>query len=196
MDKIRSFIAIELPLSLRQELGRIQARLRVDKPRIKWVDPDGIHLTLKFLGNVEAARIDGITQAVAESARRVHPIQLNIQELGAFPSLKRVQVVWVGLGGELDKLSRLYQLLEAGLAGLGFPPEQRHFSPHLTLARLGNEASPEERQLFGQLITDTRLESDYSFKADALSLMRSQLTGSGAIYSRISSAMLGKGPLS
>ncbi len=195
MDKIRSFVAIELPSSLRQELGRIQARLRVDRPRIKWVDPDGIHLTLKFLGNVEAARIDGITQAVAESARRVRPIRLNIQELGAFPSLKRVQVVWVGLGGELDKLSRLSQLLEAGLAGLGFPTEQRPFRPHLTLARLGNEASPEERQLFGQLITDTRLESDYSFEADALSLMRSQLTGSGAIYSRISSAMLGEGPL-
>ncbi len=195
MDKIRSFVAIELPSSLRQELGRIQARLRVDRPRIKWVDPDGIHLTLKFLGNVEAARIDGITQAVAESARRVHPIRLNIQELGAFPSLKRVQVVWVGLGGELDKLSRLFQLLEAGLAGLGFPTEQRPFRPHLTLARLGNEVSPEERQLFGQLITDTRLESDYSFEADALSLMRSQLTGSGAIYSRISSAMLGEGPL-
>jgi 2'-5' RNA ligase len=195
MDKIRSFIAIGLPSTLRQELGRIQANLKVDKPRIKWVDPNGIHLTLKFLDNVEAARIDDLTQVMTGTARQVSPIQLNIQELGAFPSLNRIQVVWVGLGGELDKLNRLFQLLETGLTGLGFPPEQRPFRPHLTLARLGNGASPEERQLFGQLITDTRLEPDYSFKADALSLMKSQLTSGGAIYTHISSATLGEGPL-
>ena len=193
MEKIRSFVAIELPRQLKQELDRLQKQLMVEKPQIKWVKPDGIHLTLKFLGNVDTAKIDSITQAVAESARQVPPFRLNIQGLGAFPNLKRVQVVWVGLGGELDKLSRLYQLLEPKLARLGFPPEQRPFKPHLTLARLGNEATPEERQRFGQLIAGTRFEPDYSFEAGALSLMRSQLTGGGAIHSRISSALLGGG---
>jgi 2'-5' RNA ligase len=192
MEKVRSFIAIELPDELRQGLARLQARLKVDKPRIKWVDPSSIHLTLKFLGSVDLAMIEAITQAMNESARSIPPFQLEVQELGAFPNLKRVQVVWVGLGGELDRLGQLQRLLEARLSRLGFAPEQRLFKPHLTLARLGNEASLEERQSFGQLIAATNFEPGYGIKVEILSLMKSQLTREGAIYSRLSSAELKK----
>jgi len=192
METVRCFIAVELPNDLRRELGRLQKRLKVDEPRVKWVSPEGIHLTLKFLGDVDTTMIEPITQAMTQAAQGTLPFSLNIQQLGAFPSLQRVQVVWVGLGGDVDKLQQLCQLLEANLTSLGFAAEQRPFTPHLTLARLGNEASPNERQRFGELIASTRSELSYSIKVDALSLIRSQLTSTGAIYSRISLAELNR----
>ncbi len=194
MEQVRSFIAIELPEELKLELVRLQANFRVDKPRIKWVDPKGMHLTLKFLGNVPVPKINAITRAITESAAKISPFQLEVGRLGAFPSLKRVQVVWVGLGGELDSIKKLHRLLETSLSQLGFATEKRPFSPHLTLARVGNEASPDERQRFGELIAGTRLEASYSFKVEAVSLIKSQLSREGAIYSRLSSARLDKNP--
>jgi len=192
LEQIRSFIAIELPKELRLELGRLQAKLKVDRPRVKWADPNGIHLTLKFLGDIPIASIEPITRALTESAGKVPPFQLTVQQLGAFPSLKSVQVVWVGLGGELDKVDELYQLIEANLSHLGFAAEQRPFTPHLTLARLANEASPGERQRFGELIAGTSFECVEVIRVDCVNLMKSQLTSQGAIYSKISSAELKK----
>jgi len=191
MEKIRSFIAIELPNELKSKLTQIQARLKAaNQPRIKWVDPNGTHLTLKFLGNIEPSMIDPITEAITDAAQKTPPFTLDVQQLGAFPNLRRVQVVWVGLGGEINKMKQLHQLIEANLAHLGFSPEQRPFKPHLTLARVGNEASPDERQRFGELIASTKFETSQSIKAESINLMRSQLTREGAIYSQISSAKL------
>jgi len=190
MEQIRSFIAIELPEELKLELGRLQEKLKIDRPRIKWVKPEGMHLTLKFLGNVPKPNINDITQAMTESAAKVSPFQLEVGHLGVFPSLKRVQVVWVGLDGELDRIKQLHKSLEAGLSLLGFAAEKRPFSPHLTLARVSNEAPPEERQRFGELIAATNFETDKVITVNSIVLMRSQLTSQGAIYTKISSAEL------
>jgi 2'-5' RNA ligase len=191
MEKVRSFIAIELPGELKLELTQLQARLKADnQPRIKWVDPNGMHLTLKFLGNIAPAMIDQITEAMTEATQKVPPFNLDVQQLGAFPNLKRVQVVWLGLGGEIDKIKQLHQFIEANLARLGFAPEQRPLKPHLTLARVSNEASPDERQRFGELIASTKFETIQIIRVESINLIRSQLTREGAIYSQISSAEL------
>jgi 2'-5' RNA ligase len=191
MEKVRSFIAIELPGELKLELTQLQARLKADnQPRIKWVNPNGMHLTLKFLGNIAPAMIDQITEAMTEAAQKVPPFTLDVQQLGAFPNLKRVQVVWLGLGGEIDKIKQLHQFIEANLARLGFAPEQRPLKPHLTLARVSNEASPDERQRFGELIASTKFETIQIIRVESINLIRSQLTREGAIYSQISSAEL------
>jgi len=193
METVRSFIAIELPEELKLGLSKLQAGLKTDdKPWIKWIDTNGIHLTLKFLGNIQVDRIGEITQAMTEAAQGFYPFHLEVRELGVFPDWKRVQVVWVGLGREVDKLGQLQQLIESKLACLGFAPESRPFRPHLTLARVRNHASPDERQGLGKLIASTKFETAYSMKVDAISLMRSQLTREGAIYSRISSVGLKK----
>lgn len=195
METIRAFIAIELPAELRQELTRLQAELKVDnRLRIKWVNPNGIHLTLKFLGNIPISDTDRITQAMTDTARLITPFYLKTETLGAFPNLKRAQVVWVGLGGETDKLKQLQQLIETNLTQLGFTAEQRQFKPHLTLARLGSEVSPAERQRLGEFIASTRFDMGERMKVDSINLIRSQLTREGAVYSRISSAELLKEP--
>jgi len=191
MEQVRSFIAIELPAELKGGLAQLEAQLKLGKPSaVKWVDPSGIHLTLKFLGNIALDRISAITRALEEATRELSPFQLKVTGLGVFPNLKRVQVAWVGIGGEVDKLGQLQQRIESSLASLGFTAETRRFTPHLTLARLRDRASADERQRFGQLIASTKFEAVYTIKVDALNLMRSQLTREGAIYSRLSSVGL------
>jgi 2'-5' RNA ligase len=194
MEQIRSFIAIELPDELKLELIQLEARLKLDKqPWVKWVNPYSIHLTLKFLGNIAIDRTGEITGAIEEAVQGISPFHLEVKELGVFPNLRRVQVAWVGISGELDKLSQLQKRIETNLTPLGFAPESRAFTPHLTLARLRDQASLDERQRFGQLIANAKFEAAYTIEVDAISLMRSQLTREGAIYSRISLAELKKG---
>lgn len=191
MEQVRCFIAIELPQEIKAGLSRLQAGLKpASLLPVKWVDPYSIHLTLKFLGNVNVDMTSQITEAMEEAAQGISPFHLEIKGLGVFPNLRRVQVIWVGVSGEVEKLLQLQKGIEANLARLGFAPELRAFTPHLTLARVRDQASPEERQRLGQLIASTKFEAGYTFNVNAISLMRSQLTREGAIYSQISSVKL------
>ena len=196
MEQFRSFIAIELPDEVKLGINQLQARLKSDsQPWVKWVDPYSIHLTLKFLGNTAVSKVGDITAAMEEAAEGTSPFHLEVENLGVFPNLRRVQIAWVGLSGEVNKLARLQQRIEANLARLGIARESRPFAPHLTLARVRNRASSEERQEFGKVIPNTKLETNYIIKVNMISLMKSQLTREGAIYHRVSSVGLKK-PLS
>ena len=191
MEQVRSFIAIELPDEVKSGLTQLQTQLKAGKhSAVKWVDPRSSHLTLKFLGNIAADKIDKITKALEAAAQGLPPFHLKVNGLGVFLNLSRVQVAWIGINGEVSQLSQLQQRLESNLSPLGFAPESRPFTPHLTLARLRERASLEERQSFGRLIASTKFEAVYSFSVDAINLMRSQLTKEGAIYSQISSIKL------
>jgi 2'-5' RNA ligase len=191
MDSIRSFIAVELPEELKLELTQLQEQLSVgNNVLIKWVDPKNIHLTLKFLGNINTEITGKITLALEEAIRGINPFLLKVKGLGVFPNLRRVQVVWVGLTGDLDRLSQLQQRVDKSLVHLGFIPESRPFAPHLTIARLRDRTTPEERQNLGRLITRTNYESSHMINVDSVHLMRSQLTNQGPIYNQISSIAL------
>ena len=192
MEEIRSFIAIELPEAVELNLSQLETQLKSGRRfEVKWVAPESIHLTLKFLGNILVESTKDIVQAMSEAAQGIPPFRLEVKDLGVFPNLKRVQVAWVGVHGEIDKLSQLQQRLDSNLSRLGFAPEGRLFTPHLTIARLRDNASPTERQALGQLIASTRFEAG-AFSVDAISLMKSQLTREGPIYSRISQVALSK----
>jgi 2'-5' RNA ligase len=194
MELIRSFIAIELPDELKLALAQLQTQLKTGKhPSVKWVDPGSIHLTLKFLGNISPDKISQITEAMTVAAQEVSPFHLELKGLGAFPNLRRVQVIWVGVEGEVAQLSQLQQRIESNLVPLGFTPQTRAFTPHLTLARLREGASLAEQQSLGQLIASTKFEGAYGFTVDSVNLMRSQLTREGAVYTRLSSVKLKKG---
>ena len=191
--EIRSFIAIELPEEVREGLARLRSKLERDEHRfVKWVDPGGIHLTLKFLGNIPFKQVTEITKAIEEAAQGISLFHLEISGIGAFPNLKQVRVFWVGISGEVDKLSMLQQNMDSALAALGFAKEERSFVPHLTLARIRQGASPSERRSFGDLVGSTIFEDKYHIKVNAISLMKSQLTPAGAIYTRLSVVGLGR----
>jgi 2'-5' RNA ligase len=191
-EQIRSFIAIELSEEAKEGLARLRRELERDEHKfVKWVDTGGVHLTLKFLGNIPAKRVTEITEAMKEAAQGIFPFHLEISGLGAFPSLRQPRVLWVGVGGEMDKLSRLQQNIDSALAALGFAREERPFVPHLTLARIREEASPPERRNFGELVGSTTFEDKYHVEVAAIRLMRSQLTSAGAIYTCLSVVRLG-----
>ncbi|UCG55362.1 MAG: RNA 2',3'-cyclic phosphodiesterase [Dehalococcoidia bacterium] len=191
MEMIRTFIAIEIPGELKRQLAHLQGKLKTDnQPGIKWVNPDGIHLTLKFLGNIRENDISGITEVMIEATAQIPTFFLEPTTLGAFPDLKRIQVIWIGLGGEIDKLKHLQHVIENSLTKLGFKGDQRPFKPHLTLARLGKEVSLVERQRLGELITSNTLEMSGKIIVKSVNLIKSKLTRKGALYSRISSVGL------
>lgn len=191
METVRSFVAIELPQELRRELAELVDRLKSGgQTGVRWVDPWGIHLTLKFLGDVAVDRVDDIIDALAEAARGVPYFRLSVGGLGVFPNPRRVRVAWVGVSGEMEVLQRLQQRVESGLVPLGFAAESRGFTPHLTLARVRERVSPEERLRFGQLMSSAGFEAESPVSVDAVHLMRSQLSSQGAIYSRIKSVSL------
>ena len=192
MEEIRAFIAIELPDEVIQELGRLESRLKLRQPDgVKWVDPAAIHLTLNFLGDIDSGRISEITEAMMESVHGIFPFSLGLNELGVFPNLNRVRVVWVGISGEVEKLARLQHSLEDNLDILGFPPEESTFSPHLTLGRVREQASPQERQRLGDIVTGMKVEVVKPFAVNGISLIKSQLTGAGPVYRRIVAVELG-----
>ena len=193
MEQVRSFIAIELPDEVKSGLDDLQARLKTGQPpSMKWVNPNSIHLTLKFLGDVATDQINGITKVMAAAARGIVPFPLEVRKLGVFPNPRRVQVVWVRVGGDLAQLSQLQRRIESNLVPLGYTPEVRKFIPHLTLARLREQATPDERESLGQLIAGTGFTATPSFTVDAVNLIKSQLTREGAIYHQISSVELEK----
>ena len=188
-EDIRAFIAIELPEEIKAKLSEIQEQLKKGRARARWVAPGSIHLTLKFLGGISQDTVSGVTQAMEEAALGTAPFRLGVSGLGVFPNEKRVQVVWAGVSGDIEGLTQLQKELDSLLAKLGFAPESRPFTAHLTLARMRDEASPSEREALGKLVYSTAFEGG-DFQVASMSLMRSQLRREGPIYTRIASALL------
>ncbi len=185
-EQIRAFIAIEMANAVRASLSSLQDRLRPDEhPYVKWVDPKGIHLTLKFLGNIVQQQVPQIEEAISQASQAVSPFQLQLGGLGAFPSLGRPRVIWVAMTGDVQRLVTLQKGIDQALVPLGFAIESRPFKAHLTLGRLRERASPEERKRIGELVMATQSEAATAMKVSELILMRSRLTPQGAIYSRI-----------
>lgn len=190
-QQIRSFIAIELPQEVKDGLASLQTELKfAGHTFIKWVAPESIHLTLKFLGNILATKVSDIVRTLERVAAEFLPFRLEVSGLGTFPSLRQPRVLWVGIGGQVDQLMTLQQLIDKALIPQGFSPEPRPFTPHLTLARLRQEALPRERQSFGELVQKTPFTTKYEMDVNNISLMRSQLFPTGAVYSRLAQIRL------
>jgi RNA 2',3'-cyclic 3'-phosphodiesterase len=191
MDKIRAFIAIELSEDVKRTLTRLQNKLKSGcQAPVRWTDPDSTHLTLQFLGDVDSDLIGKISAAMVESARGIHPFHLGISEPGVFPDPRRVRVLWVGLTGDLEALGQLQKRIESALVPLGFTPEARSFTPHLTLGRVRDNARPDERQNLGQLVAKATVGNESGLEVKSVHLIKSQLTPQGPIYTRIGSAEL------
>lgn len=187
MEEIRTFVAIELSAEIQGELRRVQEILKekIATPQIRWVDPENIHLTLKFLGNVPADRTQEIAAALKEACAGLSPFVIGVSGLGCFPSTTNPQVVWVGVQEETGRLKRLQEEVEERLAGLGFKPERRPFRPHLTLGRVKKQAHVGARRIIGGIVSATSVGDLGQMEVGEISLMKSTLLPSGARYSRL-----------
>jgi RNA 2',3'-cyclic 3'-phosphodiesterase len=192
MDVVRSFIAIDLPAGVLAELTSFEEKLKARRhPFVKWVDPESMHLTLKFLGNVAADSMPQIVEAMSRVAKSHSTFKLQVAGTGAFPNWQRPQVVWVGVGGELDRLNSLQKGLESVLSPLGFPSESRPFSAHLTVGRLRDRVTPDDRRRFAEFAQTVEFKTSLSFEVNAIRLMKSQLTPASPIYTELAVAKLG-----
>lgn len=191
MDTVRTFVAIELTPQLLRRLGALQDRLRQDVPAglVRWVRPEGIHLTLKFLGEVPAGRVDEIATAMRDACAGHKPFSFSIAGLGCFPGFRRPRVIWVGVDEPGGVLNALQRDVEEAMQGLGFAPERRPFSPHLTLGRVKGRAPAAVRAL-GEYVARAEVKVG-EMKASEVSLMRSDLRPGGAVYTRLAVAPLG-----
>ena len=193
-ERVRCFVAIELSEEARRSIGGLVAGLREAEVRgLRPVNPDGVHLTLKFLGDVAVSQVDGIAVALEGVAADARPFGLELRGVGGFPDLRRPRVLWVGVGGDVEALQRLYSAVEEALSPLGFPPEGRAFTPHLTLARLRDGTSPEERARAAARLTSQAWEEGAAVPVGGVSLMRSTLRPGGAVYARLRWAGFGGG---
>lgn len=185
MEPVRTFIAIEMPPEIQATLVVVQEalrRVRGARDCVKWVRPDIIHVTLHFLGDVPAARLAAVGDAVARACEGTPAFTLRLAEAGAYPHTRRPRVVWVGLGGQLDLLIHLQKSVERELAELGFPPEDREFSPHLTLGRVRQNADPEAVRALGEAVAGLRIAETQPFRVEAVRVMRSDLRPDGPVY--------------
>ena len=181
-QSLRLFIAVDLPEAVREALGRLQSDLRRrDLSGLRWVRPEGIHLTLKFLGETPAGRVTPIREALAAATGGRQALRLMLGSLGTFGNRRGPRVLWLDIEGDVSRLRELQAALEKALAGLGFPPEERKFSAHLTLARVSQPAPPGTAERISQAlerVTPPRAE----FAAREIVLMRSKLQPGGAVY--------------
>ena len=189
MDTVRLFAAISLTESLRDELNRVQQRLKSEMPDgcVRWVRPAAIHLTLKFLGETSAHNVPRIEEALAAIARHVPTCRILVKGLGCFPNTRRPRVVWVGLEEPTGTLAVLQRAVEEAMAVLGYPAEGRAFTPHLTLGRVDRRASSGEVRRIGEAIATTALDTIGQIEVEHLDLIRSVLRPSGAEYTTLMS---------
>jgi 2'-5' RNA ligase len=193
MDIIRAFIAIPLPASILTEIEAVQRQLERRMPResVRWVRTEGIHLTLKFLGDTETSKLPAIQQALAAMAQEHASCHYAVRGLGCFPDFRRPRVIWVGLDEPSGKLAALQRAVERTMAPLGYPKEGRGFTPHLTLGRVKDRLSPGDVAAIGQGVATSTIGQLGDAEADSFELIKSVLKPAGAEYATLTTFPLG-----
>jgi 2'-5' RNA ligase len=193
--RYRVFAALELPPELRQRLAVVQDNLSQAVPGddVRWSRLDGVHLTVKFYGDVQRERLVDIEEGLARAAAQVEPIRLEVEGLGVFPNPQRPQVIWAGLAGDLTRLSALQAAVEAEAVALGFKPEEREYAPHLTLGRVNARLRPSQHGALIDYLVEARHLPLGTIEADQLTLLRSELRPGGSVYKILFNAPLGAG---
>lgn len=179
---MRAFIAIEIGEDTREALRALTQRLRQGAGRVSWVKPENLHLTLRFLGDVEEDALDEMADTLEEAYSRIGPFHAGVRETGVFPNSRRPSVVWAGVAAAAGKLEEAHAIAEAGARAIGIAPEKRPFRPHITLGRIRNPKAAAG--------LTARLEAEREFDAGefavrSVSLFSSALTPQGALHRRL-----------
>jgi 2'-5' RNA ligase len=194
-ETVRAFVAIELPSEIRAwcqaSMERARRTLGPAAPAVRWVNPEGIHLTLKFLGSVQAALVPVLIERLQAALAGQPALSLAVGRMGVFPGAKAPRVIWLATLGEVEALGECQRRVEAATVPLGFPGEKRPFQPHLTLGRVRETATPEERAAIGGLPSGWPPGTSPPFRVTSASLMQSRLGPGGARYSRLAEIPFG-----
>lgn len=194
-EMLRTFVAVPLSQPLHAGLARAQRDLQRLCPvgAVRWVKTEGIHLTLFFLGETPSARVADIERVLTPVAQAAQPLQFTVGGVGAFPNLTRPNVIWVGVRDTAGTLTPLHRAVNAALASLGFQPEDRAFTPHLTLGRVNRDSGSDVVRRVGEAVGRFTLESLGEESPRQIVLFRSELRPTGAEYTALRVFPLGQG---
>lgn len=186
---VRTFVAVEMSPEVRAKAHQLIARLAATSAKVKWVDPRDMHLTLKFLGDVDMLEIPRVCQAVEAAVRDLPPFDVQVQGAGAFPEPSRPRTLWLGVRQGAEELAILHDCLEQALAPLGFRREPRRFHPHLTLGRVRSVPPGGAGDLAGLL---AQHRDDFAGASDVSEVVvySSELRRDGPKYEVLSTAEL------
>lgn len=192
MNDIRAFIAIDLPLPIQRALDQVIQQLKNPKTKaVRWVTGKDIHLTLKFLGKVQPGNLQTLKDALKAEVNSFNEFEFQVGKFGVFPSLRKPRVIWVGIQG-LQALQDLQKAIDLSTQSLGYPEEGRLFSPHLTLGRVSQKANFQEIQEVSETLFSFQVETLGVVKVDTVTLFRSDLFPTGAVYTPLSVVKLSK----
>jgi 2'-5' RNA ligase len=186
---IRVFVAARLPESVLAAIGGLQERLAARGFGVRWVVVGNIHLTVKFLGEIDDGQLDGITRVLNRTVCSFAPFRLTAAGVGVFPRLNRARVIWVGLKGQLAELRALRNAIEGDLEAVGHRRDKRPFTGHLTLGRVKKTIAPSELRTAIDAVGDFASEP---FMVDRVVLFRSDLRPSGAAYTELRQFLLSR----
>jgi len=191
MNQIRAFIAVDLPPTIQDSIEKQTTRLRqtLGNGPVRWVPVRNLHLTLRFIGDISPTHLDFFKQMLAKTAEMRPPFDLQIGGIGSFPNAKRPRVLWVGLHAP-EGLASLQRQIESGTVQLGFEKEDKPFSPHLTIGRVRQTASPAELSKIRAALDGAQLGRIGTARIDSLHLYQSELHSEGSIYKKLFSAPL------
>lgn len=190
-DTLRSFVSLAIDSPVRSRIGGCQAEIikkMAETPyRISWVKPETMHLTLKFLGDIPASKVESILKALQKAAEGIESFSLKIEGLGVFPGLKNPRVIWIGISEGAEPLQRLQARVEEELVRIDFPKEKKKFNAHLTLGRV---RIPAEAHSLGALLASVASPVAGQSSVRDIRLMKSDLHPSGAIHTELGRILL------
>jgi 2'-5' RNA ligase len=191
MGLLRAFIAIEIPLGIREAVCKAIAPLQngLVGSGVRWVPMENMHLTLKFLGDVSPPNVEMLCQMLHAEAELFHCFELRLSGLGSFPNLKRPRVLYIGIQAPAT-LEALQRGIDSASRRLGYESEERGFSPHLTIGRVKQNANGTEQQAIRRALEETRIDLLGTARVDSVQLYKSDLQPTGSVYSRLYSAPL------
>jgi 2'-5' RNA ligase len=193
MARLRTFIAVDLGKAIRDRCVALQESLARSGAECKWVEPENLHVTLLFLGEVVDRDVPALCEAVAEVCAKQAPFGASVESAGCFPNARRPRVVWVGVGAGAAELVALHDALEPPLLALGcYRREERQYTPHVTLGRVKGERSPAD-QLATALAKQAKWQGGTTEVRELL-VLSSELTPQGPVYTVLSRAKLERGP--
>jgi len=188
---MRLFVALPVPANIRTQIAKFGRELDTQMPAdaVRWTPEGQIHLTLKFLGKVDATALAELQQALGSATQGIGKIELQARSLGAFPSLRNPRVVWIGLEGDVKSLLRLQQQVSEATTPWCEKEENRKFSPHLTIGRLREPQSRAQRKISAALQAKQSPRFG-NWQAEEIHLMRSQLSPHGATHTAVGTYLL------
>lgn len=179
---MRAFIAIKIPAQTCDIICRIQEQLKTSLPKVSWVKPENLHLTLKFLGEVSSKQIDRAKEITAEIAESCVDFKIRLEALGVFPNLHRGRIIWLGSDQLPEELVKIVEKVEEKIAELGKPKEERPFLAHITIGRIKSPINPTLLEEEVNKINNEICNKNLEFNAAGITLFKSILSRQGPTY--------------